>query len=122
RDRERHVDTRAVLADAHRLEVRDRLSAPDAREHVDLFTQALGWDDQRDRAAGRLLCRVAEEALGAAIPRGDHPRERLADDGVLGAVDDGREPRVGLLQPAALSGVAEHDARALYRPSAILQR
>ena len=46
--------------------------------------------------------RVAEHALGLAIPRLDGAVERLADDDVLGRLDDGRQPRLRLDAPASV--------------------
>jgi hypothetical protein len=38
---------------------------------------------------------VAEEALGSGVPESDDPVERLADDRVLGRVDEGGEEGLG---------------------------
>ena len=69
------------------------LATPDASEHVVLFRPAIVRDDQRDRAADRLLGRPAEQPLGRAIPGRDATVEHLADDDVIGGVDDGGEQR-----------------------------
>ena len=74
---------------------------------VVLLVQPLRRDDQGDRPADGLRGRVAEEPLGPGVPRPDDAVERLADDRVLGRLDDGRQPRLGLLGPLALGDVAE---------------
>ena len=56
--------------------------------------------------------RVAEHALGLAIPRLDDAVERLADDDVLRGLDDGRQPRLRLEGLHAVVDVTEHQHRA----------
>ena len=70
-----------------------------------LLVQPLRRDDQGDRLADGLVGRVAEEPLGPGVPRADDAVERLADDGVVGRLDDGRQPRPGLLGPLPLGDV-----------------
>ena len=57
-------------------------------------------DQDRDRLADRLLLGVAVDPLGAGVPARDHPRRVLAQDRVVGGLDDGRE----LLEREKLSG------------------
>jgi hypothetical protein len=75
----------------------DDLAAPDARQHLGLLGQPLGGDDQGDVAPDRLRGRPAEHPLGGAVPAGDDAVQRLADDGVVGPLHDGGEPRLQLL-------------------------
>ena len=39
---------------------------------------------------------IAEDAFGAGVPTANNAVERLADDGVIGRFDDGRERDLGL--------------------------
>ena len=71
----------------------DAIASPEAGEHLVLLRPPLVGDDQRDVASHRLGGSPAEHPLGRAVPGGDDAVERLADDGVVGGVDDGRQPR-----------------------------
>ncbi len=110
-DRQRDVEPAAVLGHADRLEVLDPLAAAEPLQDRALLVVPLRRDDQGDRPADGLLGRVAEEPLGPGVPRADDAVERLADDRVVGRLDDGRQPRLGLLRPLALGHVAEDQDR-----------
>jgi hypothetical protein len=76
----------------------------------------IGRDEQDDGVANGLLCTVAVEAGGGGIPARDRAVESPADDGVLGGLDDGGEPRACLrgglrLQPSALRAAAQEADR-----------
>ena len=45
-------------------------------------------DQQRDRLADRLGCRISEQALGTRIPAKDPALQGFADDGVVGGCDE----------------------------------
>ena len=92
RHRERDVYERPVLAQAHRLVVLDALAGPDARQDEGLLVLVVGGDEDGHGLADDLVGRVAEDALGPAVPARDDGVERLGDDGVVGRVDDGRQP------------------------------
>ena len=111
-DGQRDVEPAAVLARPHRLEVLDPLAAAEPVQDVALLVQPLGRDDQGDRPADGLGGGVAEEPLGPGVPRPDDAVERLADDRVVGRLDDGGQPRLGLLGPLPLGHVAEDQDRA----------
>lgn len=82
----------AALA-PHRLHSIYALSAAQPGNDIFFFVSAVLGNEQRDRLADRLLSRVAEQALGAAIPTGNDAIERLAKDRVLRMIDDRRKPR-----------------------------
>jgi len=46
----------------------DAFAAPDARENLRFLVEPLGWDQDGDRLADDFLGRIAEDALGSAIP------------------------------------------------------
>jgi len=75
-----------------RFVVIDGLAAPDARQYSRLFVHAIPRDQDGHRLADGFLGRIAEHPLGAAIPGLDDAVEILADNGVVGRLDDGREP------------------------------
>jgi hypothetical protein len=83
RDADRDLDARAVLVQAHGLQVAHLLAAAqgglDLRE---LRVQVFG-DDGRDVLAQDLLGLVAVEPLGRRVEARDDAFERLRDDGVL---------------------------------------
>ena len=103
RDRDREVDPAAVLGDPHRLEMVDPLAAAELREDLVLLGVKLGRDEAQDRRADHLIGPVAEDPGRAGIPRGDPALEVLADDRVVGAFDDRRQP--GRLDIALRLGV-----------------
>jgi hypothetical protein len=102
-----NVEAAAVLGDANRLEVLDPFAAPEPLEDGTFLVVPLRGDDQRDRPAHGLGRRVAEHAFGPRVPTCDDALERLADDGVVGRVDDGRQPRPSFLRAPALAHVTE---------------
>ena len=56
-----------------------------------ILVEAVGWNDDRDRLADSLVCRIAEKALGALIPGRDDAVEGLADDRIVRGLDDRRQ-------------------------------
>jgi hypothetical protein len=70
----------------------DAFAAPQALDDAGLFVEMFLGDQDGDGFANRLIRRVAEDSLGAGIPRGDDAVERLRDDGVVGVFDHCREP------------------------------
>jgi hypothetical protein len=92
------VDELPALGDADGVEVLDGLAAPDAREDLGLFIQAIRRDEHGDRLADRFGRRMAEELLGSRVPGGDDPLEGRAHDGVVGGLDDRRQPRRGVVR------------------------
>jgi hypothetical protein len=89
RDGERDRDQVAVLGAALGLEVLHGLAEAKTPDDLVLLGQPLLGDDDRDRLAEHLALGVAEQTLGCAVPGRDPAIERLADDGVVRAGDDG---------------------------------
>src|SRR5579862_657974 len=66
----------------------DALATRELRENAVLLVAQLGGDDRRNRLVDHLLGGVAEKARRTGIPRRDASLERLADDRVIGRIDD----------------------------------
>ena len=95
--------TRLPSLRTDRLVVLDALPAREAGEDARKLVGAVRRHDDRDRAADHLGAGVAVETLRRRVPAGDGAVERLADDGVVRALDDGRELRELGLAPIVLT-------------------
>ena len=82
---------RAIFALANGLIVIDSFAAPNALQNTWFFVLPVSRQQDEHRHADDLLGRVAEQALRPLIPGNDHTVEILADDGVFGGRDNGRE-------------------------------
>ena len=71
------------------------LAPPDSRQDVVLFGVELGRDQAEDRLADHFVSRVAKDPLGCGVPAPYRAVNILADDRVVGRIDNGREA-VGL--------------------------
>lgn len=88
---------RAIFSPAHGFEVIDALSSPESRDNLDFFLAAIERDNQRDRPSHRFGRRVAEHSFRGLIPTRDGAIEILADDCVVGGVDDRGQQAPGFL-------------------------
>ena len=95
RNGERDVEQLAVFAAPEGFEVFDAFAGGDFAEDLGLFGLKLGRDEHEDGLADDLVRLIAEEPGGSGIPTGDDTLEILADDGVVGGVDDGGELQPG---------------------------
>ena len=91
RHRERDIPQLARLGDAHHLEAFGTRTLPHAREQRQLLVVLIGWHQHHDRLADGFEGGVAEQPLGARVPRGNSPLECRADDRVFGGGDDRRD-------------------------------
>ena len=64
-----------------------------------------------DRGSDHLAGRIAEDRRGAAVPAGDDALDVLANDGVIGGLDDGREPVCGTLLTCTRGDIDERGHR-----------
>ena len=103
-DGQRDIDDAAVFRASLRLVMVHPFAAADSLEDPPHVLNAFRRHQQRDVLPDDLLGRVAEDSLGPTIPAGDDPFERLADDGIVRRLDDGREqpPKLRLF-PVRLS-------------------
>ena len=83
------MDVSSVLVSPHRFHL-DVTSRTNPFEHQGLFVDTFGRDDKQNRLANRLACGVTEHPFSTGIPRRDDAVEVLAEDGIVGRLDDGR--------------------------------
>ena len=95
RDGQGNPDGLAVAPQPYRVEVFDPLSGFQGRYDPILFGGPVGGDDEGDVTPHGLLCRIAEDPLGGGVPALDDAVQRLADDGILRRLDDGRQQAIG---------------------------
>ena len=105
RQREQDVHEGAVPPSTLRLERCHHLAAGGQLEEVLLVVGGARGDEVVRPPADHLRGRVPEEPLRPGVPAGDDPGPVLADDGVLGRLDDRREPDGGLQLPPPLGDV-----------------
>src|SRR5439155_22575997 len=94
RERHRHVDPAAVLADDRQLTPRDATDAQVTLDLAKLVRSVIGAQQQADAAPDHFARRVPEEALRAGVPGGDDPAiRREAHDCVVGGLHHRAETR-----------------------------
>ena len=108
------IETSTSLPSLRRRDGFEVLHPPagaDLAEHVVLLGAPFRRDDERDRPPDRLGGRIAEQTLGAAVPRRDDAVQILADDRVVARLDDRGE--LPLVRFGEADGVAQaRDQRA----------
>ena len=85
----------------------DALAGPDAAEDVFLFIGPFGRNDKGNVSTDGLLRGVAEESLGGGIPTLDDAVQVLADDGIVGRIDDRRQVRASQFRTPAVGNIDE---------------
>ena len=108
-----------ILCDALGLEVLDRLTLAQALNDLDLLIPAFGWNDEGNGLTDGLGRRVPKHALGARIPRRDGPVQVLADDGIVGRIDNAGEQRTCFLDLFAFADVENRRNPPLHAASLI---
>src|SRR5437879_5042646 len=73
----------------------DALPRLETRHDLVLLNEAIPWKDQRDMFSNRFRSAVAEYPLSGRVPAGDETVLSLADDGIVGGLDDLRQQPVG---------------------------
>src|SRR6185437_881249 len=84
RNRQRHVDKRAIFAAADGFVMIDAFAKPDALQYSRLFIDALGGHEHGYRSADRFLGGVTENAPRSVVPTDDDAVEALGDNRVVG--------------------------------------
>jgi len=82
------------------------LAPPEPCNDLCLFFGTLSRYDPRHRLTKHFLGAVAKQASRAFVPTSDDPLQAFADNGVLGRLDDGGEPRL-ILRRLSLLGNAK---------------
>ena len=96
----------SVPSQANRLVVVYAVARCDAADEDALLVQPIRRNEDRDGPSKRLLGRVSKETLCGVIPTCDRAVERLADDGVVGRLDNSGEQRLRPLRVALRCEVA----------------
>src|SRR3712207_5962129 len=91
----------------------DFLSLAHLREDLGHLLGPVRRDQDGDGLPHRLLDGVPVEPLGRPVPAGDDALEGLAENSVVGGLDDGREPGALLLGPLAFGDVLYHAYKVL---------
>src|SRR6185312_12051108 len=89
------------------LEMLDALATTQLRENELFLGLQLRWNKRGDRLANDFLGAVTEQPRSPCIPRSDHAVERLADDRIIGTIDDRRKPCPAVLSLTLLRDVAK---------------
>lgn len=105
---QRNIKQTSILALANRFIVVDPLAAPDPLENCRFLAPAFRGDQDGDWLADHLFSQIAEQALRAAIPGRDVAFEILAQDRIIGGLDDGSEPLLNLLGMLLLGDIDQH--------------
>src|SRR5580765_2117704 len=93
-DAQRDVNERAVFPAPNGLEMIDRFAHANARKHLVFLVLPVFRNDRADRSPNHLRRRVSKHPLRRGVPRRDNTAKILADDGVVGRVDDTGQQRV----------------------------
>src|SRR5580698_6380724 len=88
RDRERNIDSISILLEPYRLKVFNSFTRPYLCENHILVIQELPRNKVRDRSTDNLCRLISEDALRAPIPVSDDSVQVLADNCVIGRLDD----------------------------------
>jgi hypothetical protein len=88
RHRQRNRNRRAVLSLTDGFVMPDRFALADLADHEILFALPIAGNDHADGAPDGLGRGVAEHAFGGGIPRQNRAVQILADNRVIGRVDD----------------------------------
>jgi hypothetical protein len=84
----------------------DRVPVANSAQHGRLLVAAIVGNDEVDRSSDRLMRSVTEDPFSAAVPCLDDSVQILADDGVVGPLDDCRKSKSLTLHPPPFREVA----------------
>src|SRR5579864_3893090 len=102
RNRDRHMQSPAILGHSHRLEVFDLLALADLLKNPGDFIRPIGRTKYRNISADNLRSRVAVNLLCAFVPLRNNTVEILADNGILRRIHNQRQTVLGIAQLASL--------------------
>ena len=84
-----------VLANPHRFEMRYAFAIDDFLQYENLFINAVRWKQAQHGLSQHFICGIAEDGFRAMIPACNDAVHGLADDGVVGGLNDSVEIAVG---------------------------
>src|SRR6266404_914871 len=88
---QRDMQDAAVFGATSGLEVLDLFSVLQLFKDVPHFVRTIWWQQDGDILADHFLCTVAVHTFGGFAPRQYRSVEGLAENGIVGVFDDGRE-------------------------------
>jgi len=91
---QRDMQDAAVFGATSGLEVLDLFSVLQLFKDVPHFVRTIWWQQDGDIFADHFLCTVAVHTFGGLVPRQYRSVEGLAENGIVGVFDDGREQAV----------------------------
>src|SRR5437016_2271711 len=92
RDCERDVHQSAVLGQTLRLIMVHTLATPNLLKNLRFLPLLVRWDEHGDRFSDGLCGGVAIEPLRTVVPTIKDAFQRIANDGVVAGLNNGREP------------------------------
>ena len=101
RYRERDRDATSIFSYSDRIEMLDALASPDFLQNHPFFVVQFRRNDRHDRLANDVFRQIAKNSRGGAVPRKNAALQRLANDGVLGRLNNGSQQ--GLLNEVVLT-------------------
>lgn len=115
RDGQRNRNKTSILALTDCFKMGDPLAAPQPCDEIGLFINPVFREDDRNGAANRFLCTVAEEVLGAAILAQDDTVQVLRDNCIFRPFHDRCQVLSDALRTfharCSLLGLREHISR-----------
>ena len=108
RNRQRHVDPRAIFFQAHCFEMLDALAANQSLHNAAQLRLPVRWDDHRYGLTDCLLRREPIEPFGGGIPTGNGSTEVFSNNCIIGVFDDCCQSLGVFLGASYLCGVAKN--------------
>ena len=107
-NRHRDIDQAPILSPPLGFRALDANPVTDLVQDFRLLLLPARRDQHQDRAADRLVAAIAEDPLRRLVPARDGPVQVLADNRIVGRVDDSRQERFGKRWIGSWSEISTH--------------
>ena len=94
---QRNIDKAPIFSNSYRFKVLDALAAAETCKDLRQLLGSVGWGQDGNRLTQNFGGRIAIELLCAFVPARDNAFQGLANDRVIGRLDDGRQSEYLLL-------------------------